>query len=108
MPTQTLAGTPVEVNDEGFFVDVEQWTKEMAPEIATAVGVPTPLTDRHRTVIDLMRNEYFAKGTGPTVRKISKLSDLTTKELFVLFPTGPAQARREGGGHPQAEGLHLT
>ena len=34
MPTTTLAGTPVEVNDEGFFVDPEQWTKDMAPEIA--------------------------------------------------------------------------
>ena len=34
MPTKTLAGTAVEVNDEGFFVDADQWTKDMAPEIA--------------------------------------------------------------------------
>ena len=40
MPTKTLAGTAVEVNDEGFFVDAEQWTKEMAPEIADEIGVP--------------------------------------------------------------------
>ena len=72
MPTKTFAGTAVEVNDEGFFVEPDQWTKEMAPEIAEEVGVPTPLTDRHWVVIDLMRSEYFDKGTGPTVRKISK------------------------------------
>ena len=104
MPTQTLAGTTVEVNDEGFFVDAEQWTKEMAPEIADEVGVPTPLTDRHWTVIDLMRKEYFDKGTGPTVRKISKLSDVTTKELFVLFPKGPAKLAARVAGIPKPKG----
>ena len=92
------------MNDEGFFVDANQWTKEMAPEIASQVGVPTPLTDRHWVVIDLMRSEYFDKGTGPTVRKISKLSDVSTKELFVLFPKGPAKLAAHGGRHPQAQG----
>jgi tRNA 2-thiouridine synthesizing protein E len=104
MPTKTLAGTPVELNDEGFFVDAHQWTKEMAPEIADDVGVPTPLTDRHWTVIDLMRAEYFAKGTGPTVRKISKLTDVGTKELFALFPKGPAKLAAMVAGIPKPKG----
>jgi tRNA 2-thiouridine synthesizing protein E len=92
------------VNDEGFFVDAAQWTKEMAPEIATDVGVPTPLTDRHWVVIDLMRTEYFDKGTGPTVRKISKLTDVTTKELFELFPKGPAKLAALVAGIPKPKG----
>ena len=104
MPTKTLAGTSVEVNDEGFFVDARQWTKEMAPEIAAGVDVPTPLTDRHWTVVDLMRTEYFSKGTGPTVRKISKLSDVTTKELFMLFPKGPAKLAALVAGIPKPKG----
>jgi TusE/DsrC/DsvC family sulfur relay protein len=104
MPTKTFADTPVEVNDEGFFVDPEQWTKEMAPEIADEVAVPTPLTDRHWVVIDLMRSEYFDKGTGPTVRKISKLSDVSTKELFVLFPKGPAKLAAMVSGIPKPKG----
>jgi tRNA 2-thiouridine synthesizing protein E len=104
MPTKTLAGTPVEVNDEGFFVDPDQWTRDMAPEIAQEVGVPTPLTDRHWVVIDLMRSEYYEKGTGPTVRKIGKLSDVTTKELFVLFPKGPAKLAALVAGIPKPHG----
>ena len=104
MPTKTLAGQSVEVNDEGFFVDANQWTKEMATDIATEIGVPTPLTDRHWVVIDLMRKEYFDKGTGPTVRKISKLSDVTTKELFVLFPKGPAKLAAMVAGIPKPKG----
>ena len=104
MSTATFAGIPVDVNEEGFFTDPKQWTKEMAPEIAAEIGVPTPLTDRHWTVIDLMRTEYFAKGTGPTVRKISKLSDVTTKELFVLFPKGPAKLAAMVAGIPKPKG----
>jgi tRNA 2-thiouridine synthesizing protein E len=76
----------------------------MAPEIAAEVGVPTPRTDRHWTVIDLMRSEYFDKGTGPTVRKISKLSDVDTKELFALFPKGPAKLAAMVAGIPKPKG----
>jgi dissimilatory sulfite reductase related protein len=104
MPTMTYAGTDVEVNDEGFFVDANQWTKEMAPEIAAQVGVPTPLTDDHWKVIDLMRTEYFDKGTGPTVRKIGKMSDVSTKELFALFPKGPAKLAAMVAGIPKPRG----
>jgi tRNA 2-thiouridine synthesizing protein E len=104
MPTKTFAGTTVDVNDEGFFEDPAQWTKEMAPEIADECGVPTPLSDRAWVVIDLMRSEYFDKGTGPTVRKISKLSDVTTKELFALFPKGPAKLAAMVAGIPKPKG----
>jgi dissimilatory sulfite reductase related protein len=104
MPTKNLAGTPVELNDEGFFVDPDQWTREMAPEIAAEIGVPTPLTDRHWVVIDLMRSEYHGKGTGPTVRKIGKLTDVSTKELFELFPKGPAKLAAMVAGIPKPHG----
>ena len=104
MPTKKFAGSTVDVNDEGFFEDPTQWTKEMAPEIAEEYGVPTPLTDRHWEVIDLMRSEYFDKGTGPTVRKISKLSDVSTKELFQLFPKGPAKLAALVAGIPKPKG----
>jgi sulfur relay (sulfurtransferase) DsrC/TusE family protein len=34
MTSSTLTGVPVERDAEGFFVDPEQWTEEMAGEIA--------------------------------------------------------------------------
>ena len=67
MSTVTVAATEVELNDEGFFVHPEQWTEEMAPELARREGIE-PLTDAHWTVIRFVRNEYREKGTGPTVR----------------------------------------
>lgn len=104
MPTKVIASREVEVNDEGFFVDAQQWTEEMAPELADEYGVPTPLTDQHWTVIHYMRSEYFEHGTGPTVRKLGKASGVTTKELFKLFPKGPAKLAAHCAGIPKPRG----
>ena len=89
MPTATYAGHEASVNDDGFFTDPEQWTEDMAPEIAKAQGIDH-LTDRHWQVIRFMRTQYHANGTGPTVRVLGKTSGVSIKELYQLFPKGPA------------------
>ncbi|MFI5041466.1 MAG: TusE/DsrC/DsvC family sulfur relay protein [Acidimicrobiales bacterium] len=81
----TIAATEVELNDEGFFVNPEQWTEEMAPQLARREGIDS-LTDAHWKVIRFMRLEYLAKGTGPTVRVLGKASGVAIKELYQLFP----------------------
>ncbi len=102
MTTTTIAGETIELNDEGFFVHPEQWTREMAVELARHDGIE--LTDRHWTVIDFMRAEYFAKGTGPTVRVLGKSSGVTVKELYELFPKGPAKMAARIAGIPKPKG----
>ena len=103
MPTTTYAGTPVTVNDDGFFTDPEQWTPEMAQQIARAEGIDE-LTDRHWQVIKFMRHEYEAKGTGPTVRVLGKTSGVSIKELYELFPKGPAKIAAKIAGIPKPRG----
>jgi tRNA 2-thiouridine synthesizing protein E len=102
MPTTTYAGTEVTVNDEGFFTDPTQWSEDMAPQIARAEGIE--LTDRHWQVIMFMRHEYEAKGTGPTVRVLGKTSGVTIKELYQLFPKGPAKTAAKIAGIPKPRG----
>lgn len=104
MVTSVLAGTEVELNDEGFFVDANQWTEDMATELAVEWDVPTPLTDKHWQVLHYMRSEYFEKGTGPTVRKLGKSSGVTVKELYQLFPKGPAKLAARCAGIPKPRG----
>ena len=103
MPTATFAGVDVEVNDEGFFVDPDQWTEAMAPELATAEGIDE-LTDRHWQVIRFMRAEQAEKGTGPTVRILGKTSGVPVKELYQLFPKGPAKLAAKIAGIPKPRG----
>ena len=103
MSTMTIAATDVELNDEGFFVHPEQWTEDMAPELARREGIET-LTDGHWQVIRFMRAEYAAKGTGPTVRVLGKASGVSVKELYQLFPKGPAKIAAKLAGIPKPRG----
>lgn len=103
MTTETLAGVDVQVNDEGFLVDADQWTEEMAVELARKEGID-PLTDRHWQIIHFMRSEYLAKGTGPSVRVLGKTSGVSIKELYQLFPKGPAKLAAKIAGIPKPRG----
>ena len=103
MSTMVLANTEVELNDEGFFLHPEQWTEEMAPDLAHRDGIDE-LTDAHWTVVRFTRNEYFDKGTGPTVRILGKASGVSVKELYQLFPKGPAKVAARIAGIPKPRG----
>ncbi|MCX4903990.1 TusE/DsrC/DsvC family sulfur relay protein [Streptomyces sp. NBC_00878] len=103
MSSATYDATSVTVDDEGFFADPGQWTEPMAAGIARELGIET-LTDRHWQVIKFMRAEHAAKGTGPTVRILGKASGVSVKELYQLFPQGPAKTAAKIAGIPKPRG----
>jgi tRNA 2-thiouridine synthesizing protein E len=103
MTTDTIAGTAVQLTDEGFLVDPSQWTEEMAVELARRESIE-PLTDRHWQVIRFMRQQYEATGSGPNVRMLAKTSGIPVKELYQLFPRGPAKTAAKVAGIPKPRG----
>ena len=103
MPTASLDGVAVALDDDGFFADPNQWTEAMAPELARAADIDE-LTERHWQVIRFMRNEYLTKGTGPSVRVLGKTSGVSVKELYQLFPKGPAKLAARIAGIPKPRG----
>jgi tRNA 2-thiouridine synthesizing protein E len=103
MTTDTIAGTPVELNEEGFLVDPSQWTEDMAIELARREGIE-PLSDRHWQVIHFMRQQYEATGSGPNVRMLAKTSGIPVKDLYQLFPKGPAKTAAKVAGIPKPRG----
>ena len=88
MSTVLLAGQNVDVDAEGFMTDPGQWSPEVAAEIARQNGIDT-LTDQHWTVLEFCRKDNEVKGTPPTVRRITKGTGVSTKEMYQLFPKGP-------------------
>jgi TusE/DsrC/DsvC family sulfur relay protein len=103
MTTLTLEGAPVDLDAEGFFLKPEQWTREMADEVARANGIQQ-LTDRHWLVIDFMRATYLETGSAPTIRTLGKASGVPVKELYQLFPKGPAKLAAKVAGIPKPRG----
>jgi len=88
---------------EGFFADPADWTEELVPELAAEAGVD-PLTADHWKVIRIMRQEWAEKGTGPNVRALSRVSGFGIKDLYALFPKGPAKAAAKIAGIPKPRG----
>ncbi|MEI5525491.1 TusE/DsrC/DsvC family sulfur relay protein [Streptomyces brasiliscabiei] len=103
MPTATYDSTDIPVDDEGFFTEPDRWTEPMAEQIAKEGGIEE-LTDRHWIVLRFMREQYAARGTGPTVRVLGKISGVSVKELYQLFPKGPAKTAAKIAGIPKPRG----
>ena len=87
MSTVLLAGQDIEVDGEGFLLNPDQWSPEIAVELARENGIE--LTDKHWQVIDFCRRSAAEKGASPTVRGITKGAGVSTKEMYQLFPKGP-------------------
>ena len=102
MTEKTLNGVTVQVDDEGFMVDPTAWTPEIAAAFAAEEGIEE-LTDRHWIVINFCREDFEVKGETPGLRRIQKNSGIPTKEMYSLFPKGPAKkvARISGLGKPK-------
>jgi len=102
MSTAVIAGTELDVDAEGFLQKPEQWTEAIGLEIATAHGIT--MTDRHWVVSKFMRQRYLDTGTAPTIRTLGKESGVEIKELYQLFPKGPAKLAAKIGGIPKPKG----
>lgn len=103
MPQVTIAGHDISVDDEGFMTDAGAWDRDIAARIAADNGVPE-LTDRHWQVIDFMREAYLRDGSAPSIRALGKTSGVPIKELYQLFPKGPAKLAAKIGGIPKPRG----
>lgn len=95
--------TAVARNAEGFLDRVEDWDQNLALEIARESGIPE-LTDRHWLVVHYMRDTYIKTGTAPTIRTLGRESGVQVKELYALFPKGPAKLAAKIGGIPKPKG----
>ncbi len=103
MTTKEIAGKSVELDADGHLAHQADWNEAMAGALAQEEGIAS-LTDRHWTVIKYMRKEFQAHGDAPSIRKLTKESGVSTKELYQLFPKGPAKKAARIGGLPKPKG----
>ena len=95
MAEKNYAGKIVEVNDEGYLVNKNDWTKEVAAEMAKEAGIE--LTDKHYEVLEYLR-EQEAAGASLTIRKVGKSGITDIKGLYKLFPGGPLKLSSKFAG----------
>jgi TusE/DsrC/DsvC family sulfur relay protein len=103
MTMTLIADAPVDIDAEGFLTDPAQWNESIAGAIAAENGIPE-LTDRHWQVVRYMRERYLQTGAAPSIRSLGKESGVPVKELYQLFPKGPAKLAAKIGGIPKPKG----
>lgn len=102
MPTTTIAGREVAVDDEGFMTVYDQWDRSVGSALAEAIGVD--MTDEHWAIIQFLRDDFKTQGETPTIRRVSSAGGVDTKRLFVLFPKKPAKKMAYIAGLPKPHG----
>lgn len=76
-----------EVDEEGFLLKPETWSKEVA-QILAQKEMPKGLTEEHWKVIDYMRQYYLRTGSVPPLRMLSRDVGLSLRNIRELFPNG--------------------
>ena len=103
MPQKQLGNAVVDVDADGFLTNSAQWTREIAAAIAKEEGI-AELTPAHWKVIDFLHKEFKETGQAPSIRRINKSGVLSTKELYDIFPGGPAKKAAKIAGMKKPEG----
>jgi len=109
MATIDVAGKSIEVDEEGYLVDRNEWNEEVAKIMAKADDCD--LTDSHWEVINFLREYYEEYQIAPAVRVLTKAIGKklgpdkgNSKYLYELFPYGPAKQACKYAGLPKPTG----
>ena len=103
MPEINVNGTAFEVDEDGFLVNLSDWTEEMAVFLAKEEGVEE-LSEDHWKLINYLRGYFKDYGIAPMVRKMTKESGYSLKEIYDLVPSGPSKGACKVVGLPKPTG----
>lgn len=96
-------GKVIEVDEDGFITDPDLWDEAVAEYLAKTEDVEE-LTEDHWKVINYLRDYYKQYGIAPMVRKVTKETGFSLKEIYELFPSGPAKGACKIAGLPKPTG----
>jgi tRNA 2-thiouridine synthesizing protein E len=102
MTTALMKGKEVHIDGEGFLTDPKEWDESLAVELAAAIGLE--LSEGHWRAIRFAREDFFATGETPTLRRMALAGGVATKEMFDLFPKKPAKKLAYVAGLPKPVG----
>ncbi|MFA6297565.1 MAG: TusE/DsrC/DsvC family sulfur relay protein [Nocardioides sp.] len=102
MPTTTISGREIQVDDEGFMTVYDEWDETLGAALAAQIGIE--MTDEHWKAIRFLRSDYPVQGETPTLRRVATVGGIPTKQLFTMFPQKPAKKMSYVAGLPKPRG----
>jgi tRNA 2-thiouridine synthesizing protein E len=96
-------GEKYRTDEDGFIQNPEKWSPALAEFLAKKAGL-SELTPDHWNVMNCIRNYYLQFGMAPLIRKLCKETGLTLRQIYELFPDGPAKGACKVAGLPKPTG----
>ncbi len=103
MPDFQVGDMTLEIDEDGFIQQPDLWNKDVAAALGKTEGVDE-LTDDHWKVVDYLREYYLEYGVAPMIRRLCKSTGFKLKEIYELFPSGPAKGACKVAGLPKPTG----
>ena len=103
MATIEIGGRVFEVDGDGFLSDPHIWNDEVAALIAKYDGIEE-MNEKHWAIVRIIRENWEEKGMAPMVRTICKGTGVKLREIYELFPLGPARGACRVAGLPKPDG----
>ncbi len=104
-----VGGKSIEIDEEGYLVNRDDWTDDVAAAIAKAEGID--MSENHWEVVAFLREYYDEYQIAPAVRVLTKAIGKklgpdkgNSKYLYELFPYGPAKQACKIAGLPKPTG----
>ena len=105
MGTMNVKGRTIDLGEDGYLSNVDDWDKDIAAHLAAAEGIE--MTDRHWEVVNFLRDYYKRYQIAPMIKILAKKIGDTfgpakgnQKYIYELFPEGPAKQACKIAGLP--------
>ncbi len=103
MPTLEIDNKIFEVDGDGFLANPEIWNEDVARLIAKYDSIGE-MSEKHWAIVNIIRKNYEEKGMAPMIRTICKETGVRLREIYELFPLGPARGACRVAGLPKPDG----
>ena len=98
-----IAGKQVEFNEDGFMLRPELWDDDVARAIAREDGIDE-MGEKHWVIVRFIRKYWEEHDLAPPVWVLCKVGGVTVRQVFKLFPLGPARGACRIAGLPKPDG----
>lgn len=104
MPQLQCGARTLELNEEGFLLHPEEWDDEVALALAKDQEGLAELGEDHWKLVRFIRGHYNETNLAPMVRALCKNTGLPLRQVYELFPSGPAKGACKVAGLPKPDG----
>ena len=98
-----FGGKMLEIDEDGFIQAPDEWDEAVAADLAKTEGV-ADMSEDHWKVVNYLREYYLEFNMAPMIRKVCKSTGFKLKEIYELFPSGPAKGACKVAGLPKPTG----